>query len=142
MSEVKQVLTTCSYCGCGCGFYLKVKDGEIIGITPSQKHPVSQSSLCVKGWNGAEFVQHPDRLTDPLIKENGKFRKASWDEALSLLVKKFSQQAKEGGPDSLAFFGSAKCSNEENYLIMKLARAVFIATRRQVSFPHHLFRPV
>ena len=125
MSEVKQVLTTCSYCGCGCGFYLKVKDGEIIGITPSQKHPVSQSSLCVKGWNGAEFVQHPDRLTDPLIKENGKFRKASWDEALSLLVKKFSQQAKEGGPDSLAFFGSAKCSNEENYLIMKLARAVF-----------------
>lgn len=125
MSEVKNVLTTCIYCGCGCQFYFKVKDGKIIGVTPSQKHPVSRGQLCVKGWNSAEFVHHPDRLTDPLIKENGKFRKASWKEAYDLIAKKFTAHAKESGADSVAFFGSAKCSNEENFLVMKLARAVF-----------------
>jgi len=125
MSEVKHVLTTCIYCGCGCQFYFKVKDGKIIGITPSQNHPVSRGQLCVKGWNASEFVHHPDRLTDPLIKENGKFRKASWDEALDLVAKKLKGHAEKSGPDSVAFFGSAKCSNEENFLMMKLSRAVF-----------------
>jgi len=125
MSETNHVLTTCIYCGCGCGFYFKVKDDKIIGLVPSQKHPISQSSLCVKGWNASEFVHHPDRLTDPLIKENGKFRKASWAEALDLVAKKLTKHAQDSGPDSLAFFASAKCTNEENYLMMKLARAVF-----------------
>ncbi|MBU0687093.1 MAG: formate dehydrogenase subunit alpha [Candidatus Margulisbacteria bacterium] len=124
-SEVKNVLTTCIYCGCGCQFYFKVKDGKIIGITPSQSHPVSQGQLCVKGWNASEFVHHPERLTHPLIKKDGKFKKASWEQALKLIAKKFTGHAKKSGSDSVAFFGSAKCTNEENFLIMKLARAVF-----------------
>ena len=121
----KKTLTTCIYCGSGCQFYLDVEDNKIKGVVPSQNHPVSQSSLCVKGWNAGEFVNHPDRLTDPLIKENGAFRKASWDEALNLVVKKLIETRDKYGNDSVAFFGSAKCTNEENYLIMKLARAVF-----------------
>jgi formate dehydrogenase alpha subunit len=125
MGEVKNILTTCIYCGCGCQFYFKVKDGKIIGVTPSQNHPVSKGQLCVKGWNASEFVHHPDRLTDPLIKVNGKFKKTSWEKALNLVAKKLTQHAKKSGPDSVAFFGSAKCSNEENFLMMKLSRAVF-----------------
>lgn len=125
MSSEKQILSTCIYCGCGCGFYFKVKDGRINGVVPSKNHPINKGSLCIKGWNASEFVHHPDRLTEPLIKENGKFRKASWKEALSLTVKKLKEHKEKSGPDSLAFFASAKCSNEENYLFMKLARAVF-----------------
>lgn len=121
----KKTLTTCPYCGCGCGLYLIVENGKATGACPSQNHPVSRGSLCIKGWNSFEFVNHPDRLTDPLIKENGNFRKASWDEALNIITKKLTQHLKESGPDSLAFFGSAKCTNEENFLMMKLARAVF-----------------
>lgn len=120
-----KTLTTCIYCGCGCQFYLDVEDNKIKGVVPSQNHPVSKSGLCVKGWNAGEFVNHPDRLTNPLIKENGTFRKASWDEALNLVVKKLAETKEKNGSDALAFFSSAKCTNEENYLMMKLARAVF-----------------
>jgi len=121
----EKILTTCIYCGCGCQFYLDVEENKIRGVFPSQNHPVNSGSLCVKGWNAGEFVNHPDRLTDPLIRDNGKFRKATWEEALSLVASRFLEIKKSSGPDSLAFFSSAKCSNEENYLMMKLSRAVF-----------------
>lgn len=125
MSSEKRVLTTCIYCGCGCGFYFKVRDGRINGVYPSREHPVNKGSLCVKGWNAAEFVQHPDRLTEPLIKENGKFRKATWEEALNLVSGKMKEHFERFGSKSLAFFASAKCTNEENYILQKFARAVF-----------------
>lgn len=121
----KRTLTTCAYCGCGCQFYLDVEDNRLAGCFPSQNHPVSRGSLCVKGWNAGEFVQHPDRLTDPLIKKGGSFQKSTWEDALSLVASKFGDIKRESGPDALAFFTSAKCTNEENYLMMKLARAVF-----------------
>lgn len=120
-----KILTTCIYCGCGCGLYL-VSDGrKLTGAYPSRNHPVSRGSLCVKGWNSYEFSNDPDRLTAPLIKKDGKFIQASWDEALSLIVEKFKGFQKEYGPDCLAFLSSAKTTNEENFLMMKLARAVF-----------------
>ena len=76
---IKKTLTSCIYCGCGCGMYL-VSDGKkLIGTQASNNHPVTQGSLCVKGWNAHEFVNKKSRLTHPLIKENGKFRKATWD---------------------------------------------------------------
>ncbi len=121
----RKVLTTCVYCGCGCQYYLDVRDNRIIGVSPSRNHPVAQGALCVKGWNGAEFVHHPDRLTHPLIREGSSFRTASWEEALSLIVTKLGALKKNHGGGALAFFGSAKCTNEENYLLMKLARAVY-----------------
>lgn len=118
-------LTTCIYCGCGCGLYLVEDKGTVTGAYPSVEHPVSKGALCVKGWNSYEFVNRMDRLRHPLIKENGEFRKATWEEALNLIAQKFTAIKEESGPDALAFLSSAKTTNEENYLMMKLARAVF-----------------
>ncbi len=120
-----RVLTTCIYCGCGCGLYLISNGDKLTGAYPSQNHPVSNSALCVKGWNCFEFVNSPDRLTTPLIKKEGKFIPATWDEALDLIAEKFKSFSDNDGPDSVAFLSSAKTTNEENYLMMKLARAVF-----------------
>lgn len=120
-----KVLTTCIYCGCGCGLYL-VSDGDkLIGAYPSRNHPVSRGALCVKGWNSYEFSNDLNRLKYPLIKKKGKFVRAGWEEALSLIAEKFKDYAATLGPDSLAFLSSAKTTNEENFLMMKLARAVF-----------------
>jgi formate dehydrogenase alpha subunit len=123
---MKKVLTTCPYCGTGCMFYLVVgDDGRLAGAEPSTEHVVAKGQLCVKGWNAYHFVNHPDRLTQPLIRKNGKMEPSSWDEALDLVVDKFQEIQAANGNDSVAFFSSAKTTNEENYLMMKLARAVF-----------------
>jgi len=120
MIEYKNVLTVCPYCGCGCNFYLQVLDGELVGILPCKSHLVSQGKLCIKGWNAADFVISKDRLTKPLMKKNGKFVEISWDEALKVVTEKLKQYS----PDAVAVLSSAKCTNEENYLMMKFARAV------------------
>ena len=124
--EYKNVLTTCIYCGCGCGLYLQVLDGKIVGTLPAKGHPISEGKLCIKGWNAHAFVDHPDRLTAPLIRDEkgGEFREATWDEALDLVARRLNGVAAEHGPDAVGFFASAKCTNEENYLLQKLARGV------------------
>jgi predicted molibdopterin-dependent oxidoreductase YjgC len=122
--EYKNVLTTCIYCGCGCGLYLEVLDGEIVGVLPAKEHPVSQGRLCIKGWNAAAFVNHPDRLRTPLIRRGDGFEQATWEEALALVAEKLVAIRDESGPNSIGVFTSAKCTNEENYLLQKLARAV------------------
>ncbi len=123
---MKRVLTTCPYCGVGCNLYLVVDDaGRLIAAEPSAEHVVSRGQLCVKGWNAFHFVNHPDRLTHPLIRRNGQLRPASWEEALDLVVARLVEIQQRHGPDALAFFSSAKTTNEENFLAMKLARAVF-----------------
>ena len=123
---MKKILTTCPYCGTGCMYYLVVgDDGKLAGVEPSTEHVVAKGQLCVKGWNAYHFVNHPDRLTQPMIRKNGKMVPASWDEALDLIVSKFKEIQAASGNDSVAFFSSAKTTNEENYLMMKLARAVF-----------------
>ena len=126
--EYRNVLTTCTYCGAGCTLYLQVLDGEIVGVLPDKEHPISRGGLCIKGWNAASFVDHPDRLTTPLIRRGGsdqhEFEEATWDEALDLIAEKLLSARREFGSDSVGFLASAKCTNEENYLIQKLARAV------------------
>ena len=122
--EYKNVLTTCVYCGSGCTFYLEVLDGEIVGVLPDKTHPISQGRLCIKGWNAQGFVQHPDRLTTPLIRRDGELQEASWEEALAYIGGRLAAIRDESGPDSVGFFTSAKCTNEENYLFQKFARAV------------------
>ncbi len=123
---MKKVLTTCPYCGTGCAFYLLVDDeGRLAGVEPSATHPTSRGRLCVKGWNAHAFVQHPDRLTTPLIRRNGKLQPASWQEALTLVVARLRQIQAAHGADAAMFLSSAKATNEENYLLMKLARGVF-----------------
>jgi predicted molibdopterin-dependent oxidoreductase YjgC len=124
--EYRNVLTTCIYCGTGCGLYLEVLDGKVVGTQPVKGHPVSEGKLCVKGWNAHAFVHHPERLTAPLIRDEkgGEFREATWDEALDLVACRLNGIAAEHGPDAIGFLASAKCTNEENYLLQKLARGV------------------
>ncbi len=124
--EYRNVLTTCIYCGTGCGLYLQVLDGKVVGTLPAKGHPVSDGRLCIKGWNAHAFVHHPERLTTPLIRERkgGELRPASWDEALGLVASRLTQIKAEHGPDAIGFLASAKCTNEENYLLQKLARSV------------------
>jgi formate dehydrogenase alpha subunit len=121
--SVRATLTTCPYCGTGCNFYLLTDNGRLTGVAPAAGHPVSRGQLCVKGWNAHAFVDHSERLTRPLIRRAGRLQLADWDEALELVHSRFGQLSTEYGPDSLMFFSSAKVSNEENYLLMKLARA-------------------
>ena len=121
---MEKISTTCPWCGCGCGLYLHVENNLITGVSPSRNHPVNHGTLCVKGWNCHEFVQHPDRLTTPLIKE-GKttWRRATWDEALGKTASRLTEIKQKYGPDAIGVLGSAKCTNEENFVLMKFARA-------------------
>ena len=124
--EYKNVLTTCIYCGCGCGLHLQVLDGRVVGTLPAKDHPIGEGKLCIKGWNAHGFVHHPERLTTPLIRDEkgGPLREASWDEALDLVASRLSQIQAEDGPDAIGFLASAKCTNEDNYLLQKLARGL------------------
>jgi formate dehydrogenase alpha subunit len=117
---MQYVQTTCPYCGTGCSFNLVVADGKVTGVAPYQRSPVNEGKLCPKGTYAHEFVGSPDRLKTPMIKKDGKFVPASWDEAYDLIVKKF----KSYKPEEMACLSSARVSNEENYLMQKFARAV------------------
>lgn len=123
----RKVLTTCTYCGTGCTLELNVKDNKVVGVSSNRDEewsPVNKGALCVKGRFGWDFVNSPDRLTTPLIKENGEFREASWDEALEYVADRLGKVKAEFGPDSFAFFSSARTTNEANYLAQKFTRAV------------------
>ena len=102
------VLTTCSYCGCGCNLYLEVLDGQIIGTIPSKTSPVNRGKLCIKGWNIHEFIQSPKRLTKPLLRKNGGLEEVSWDEALDYTTSRLKEIKKSSGGDSIAFLASAQ----------------------------------
>ena len=116
----REVLTTCTYCGCGCGIHLGVRDNRLVSARGDRKNPSSEGRLCVKGRFGFSFVNAPDRLTTPLIRRKGSLEEATWDEALDLVAERFSANR---GP-AFAAIASAKLTNEENYLIQKLTRAV------------------
>jgi formate dehydrogenase alpha subunit len=118
-----KVSTVCIYCGTGCILDLKVRDGEVVRVLPNEGGP-GAGKLCIKGWSAHEFIHHQDRLTKPLIREGDEFREASWEEALKLVAVNLGKAKEKYGADSLAFLSSAKTTNEENYLMQKLARAV------------------
>jgi predicted molibdopterin-dependent oxidoreductase YjgC len=122
--ETEKVRTTCSYCGVGCQMNLHVKDNQVRKVTGVEEVAPNYGSLCVKGRFGFDFISSPERLTTPLIKENGKFREASWDEALNLTAKKFGEIRDKYGSDSFGLLTSARITNEENYIAQKFARAV------------------
>jgi len=122
--ETRLVKTTCSYCGVGCQMYLHVRKEKIVKVTGVEGIGPNYGSLCVKGRFGYSFINSPERLTKPLIKENGAFREASWDEALNLIQTRLGKIKKDTGPDSIAFLVSARITNEENYVAQKFARAV------------------
>ena len=118
-----RVPTICIYCGCGCGLYLNVRDGKVNGVTPQRSHPVNNGTLCAKGWSIPELLRGYGRLASPLIKEKGSFKKVSWDKALDRVTDRLKELIEKYSPDSIGIFSSAKATNEENYLMMKFARA-------------------
>lgn len=122
--EMKKVYTTCIYCGTGCTVELNIVEGKVVKIRGGEDGVVNKGSLCIKGRFGYDFIHHAERLTTPLIKENGSFRKSSWEEALGLVAKRLADIKAKHGPDSIALLSSARCTNEENYLMQKFARAV------------------
>jgi formate dehydrogenase major subunit len=122
-SRIRRTKTVCTYCGVGCSFDVWTKDRHILKVVP-EHGPANGISTCVKGKFGWDFVNSPDRLTSPLLRENGAFRKASWAEALALVARRLSEIKAAHGPDSIALIASSKCTNEESYLMQKLARAV------------------
>ena len=121
--EVTKHKTTCSYCGVGCQMYLLLKDNKVVGVEPA-KNGVNHGLLCVKGKFAYHFINHPDRLKTPLIKKNGTFVEASWDEAYSRIKEKLLEIKSTHGADSIGILASARMTNEENYLMQKFARAV------------------
>jgi formate dehydrogenase alpha subunit len=120
----RSVLTTCPYCGCGCRFFLQVVDGKLVGVQPCKSDEISQGRLCIKGYNAHAFVQNKDRLTDPLVARDGRFEKASWEDAVEKIASELKRVREKYGPDSIQVLTSAKCTNEENYLMQKFARVV------------------
>ena len=122
-SHTKKTKTVCTYCGVGCSFDIWTKDRHILKVEPAHG-PANGVSTCIKGKFGWDYVNSPDRLTKPLIREGDGFREASWDEALGLVARRFAEIKAANGPDALAFISSSKCTNEESYLMQKLARAV------------------
>ncbi len=116
----REVKTICPYCGVGCGITLGIRGEKIISIEGDSKNPVNEGRLCVKGRFGYNWINHKERLKNPLIKKSGKFVESSWDEALELIAKKFSGYK----GDEFATFSSARCTNEDNYVIQKFTRSV------------------
>ncbi len=121
--EYNTTLTTCTYCGCGCNFYLESLDGKLTGTIPCKTSPVNEGKLCIKGWNVHQFVQNERRLTAPLIRKDGELVEASWEEAVAFTAERLKQVKADKGGDAVGFFASAKVTNEENFLMQKFARA-------------------
>ena len=121
--SVKHTKTVCTYCGVGCSYDVWTKERKILKIVP-QHGDANAISTCVKGKFGWEFVNSKDRLTSPLIREGAGFREATWEEALSLCVEKFTSIRNQYGPDALSVIVSSKTTNEDGYVMQKFARQV------------------
>ncbi|MGC3432893.1 formate dehydrogenase subunit alpha [Enterococcus faecalis] len=123
--ETQKIPTTCPHCGTGCQMNLLVKNNRLVGVEPLDG-PANKNLLCVKGkFASYKFVGSGDRLTEPLIKRNGIFEPASWEEALALVSSKFNEIKAENGADALAGFSCSRATNEDNYVFQKMVRAAF-----------------
>lgn len=121
MVDIKFVPTICPYCGTGCGLNLVVKDGKVCGVEPWKRNPVNSGKLCPKGNFSWEFINRKDRLTKPLIRENGELRESSWDEALDKVAKKLNE-VKSEDPKKIGFYACARSPNENIFITQKFAR--------------------
>ncbi len=118
------VPSICTFCGVGCGLGLRVEEGRVIGVEPQPGHPVSEGQLCAKGWACSFAVEPAGRLREPLLRENGRLRPASWEEALARTAEGFQLALDELGPAGVGVISCAHASNEDNYAAQKFARAV------------------
>ena len=124
VGENRKVQTVCTYCGVGCNLEVAVKNGKVRSIEAPLDSKVNPGQLCLKGRYAFSFYDHPDRIRTPLIKKNGEFVEATWDEAYEFIASELKRIIKENGPDYIAGISSASCPNEENYLMQKFMRAV------------------
>ena len=122
--RLERIKTTCTYCGVGCQLYLEKTGDRIVKVKGVDRTPPNYGHLCVKGRFGFDFIQHPDRLKKPLIREGDRFREASWEEALDLAAHRLTALREQHGSQALAAMTSARATNEENYLMQKFVRAV------------------
>jgi formate dehydrogenase major subunit len=120
----EKVRTVCTYCGVGCNLDVAIKGGKVKSIQAPYDADVNGGHTCLKGRFAFSFYNHPDRLRTPLIKKNGEFVEASWDEAYDFIANKLTEIKEKYGPDSIAGISSARGTNEENYLMQKFIRAV------------------
>lgn len=117
----KWIKGACRFCGTGCGIFLGVRDGQLVGIRGNPKAPTNYGFLCVKGFKGFLSMYHPDRLKFPMIRQpDGKFEKVSWDEALDTIAGKFNQLIEDYGKNAVAYYGSGQAMTEESYTFNKL----------------------
>ena len=121
--EMERVVTICPYCGVGCTIVMSIRDNKLIKVTGEPGLGVNEGWLCVKGRFGFDFINHEERLTQPLIRRNGKLTPATWDEALDYCAERLARIRQDFGPDAIAGLSSAKCTNEENYVMQKFMRA-------------------
>jgi predicted molibdopterin-dependent oxidoreductase YjgC len=119
-----QKLTTCTFCGVGCGIYLESSGDRITGAYPSVSHPANLGRICVRGWHVHEVASSPDRLKKPLIRKYNSLQPVSWNAAYDYIAQRLESVRRQHGPDAIGFVTSPRCSNEESYLLQKLARAV------------------
>lgn len=118
------VTTTCAYCGVGCSLEVHVRDDAVVAIDPALSGPSNLGHTCVKGRFAHQYARAADRLRSPMMRRtDGSWREASWDEALGFVADKLRAIEAAHGPDAIAFISSSRCTNEENYILQKLARA-------------------
>jgi formate dehydrogenase alpha subunit len=123
-SPERESLTICGFCGVGCSLLMGSVDGQVIDSNPSHEEgTVNRSTLCIRGHFANDFLNAPQRLSSPLIRREGELSSATWDEALDLVAARLNSVKEKNGPQSIGFLGSSKCSNEENYLFQRIARA-------------------
>jgi predicted molibdopterin-dependent oxidoreductase YjgC len=124
---LKKVKSTCTFCGVGCQIDINVdpETNRIVKITSEPEYVSNEGNLCVKGRFAFNFVHHPDRLTEPLVRgEDGELHSASWDEALRAAAEGLSRVRDRHGPQAIGVLASARLTMEENYLLQKFARGV------------------
>ena len=120
----KKIRTVCTYCGVGCNLEVAVVKGKVKSIQAPYNAEANAGHTCLKGRFAFSFYNHPDRLRTPLIRKNGELVPATWDEAYDFIAKKLTSIKNEFGPDYIGGISSARCTNEENYLMQKFIRAV------------------
>ncbi|HEX6127134.1 MAG TPA: formate dehydrogenase subunit alpha [Pyrinomonadaceae bacterium] len=116
--------TVCPYCGTGCEMYAGTRDGKIVQVKPALEAPVNSGHLCVKGRYAFGFVDAPDRITEPMIRRNDHWQQVSWTDAIEYTTARLREIIERHGKESVAVLGSARATNEENYLTQKFARVV------------------
>ena len=123
-SAEKWTKTVCPYCGTGCEMEVGSCGERIVQIKPALTAPVNRGHLCVKGRYASDFVHSDDRVTEPMIRVGDQWRKVSWNEATSFIAENFKRLICDHGAESIAVLGSARATNEENYVAQKFVRVV------------------